>query len=134
MAKITDPLRVMHRVSEVERIHDSPFLLDLQIGVVEKAQDLLLDLHVVRIKNDQGPVVVKGSLTKANGQLDKVLSLLIPTWNLSWEFGNSRDRQTIAIFYNNEVYCSLMRYLACEEEFPRCSNLCFKKTRALSIE
>ena len=50
IAKIIDPLRVMYRVSEVEGIHDGPFLLDLQIIVVEKAQDLLLDLHVVRIK------------------------------------------------------------------------------------
>ena len=50
MAKITDPLGVMHRVSEVERIHDGPFLLDLQIVVVEKAQNLLLDLHAVRIE------------------------------------------------------------------------------------
>ena len=29
MAKITDPFGVMHRVSEVERIHDGPFLLGL---------------------------------------------------------------------------------------------------------
>jgi hypothetical protein len=36
-AKITDPLEVMYRVSEVERIHDGPFFLDLQIVVVEKA-------------------------------------------------------------------------------------------------
>jgi len=50
MAKITDPLGVMHRVSEMERIHDGPFLLGLQIVVVEKAQNLLLDLHIVRIK------------------------------------------------------------------------------------
>jgi hypothetical protein len=50
MAPITHPLRVMHRVSEVERINDGPFLLDLQVVVVEKAQDLLLDLHTVRIK------------------------------------------------------------------------------------
>jgi hypothetical protein len=50
MVKITNPLRVMHRVSEVETINDGPFLLDLKIVVVEKAQDLLLDLHVVRIK------------------------------------------------------------------------------------
>jgi hypothetical protein len=48
LIRITDPLRVMHRVSEVERIDDSPFLLDLKIVVVEKAQDLLLDLHAVR--------------------------------------------------------------------------------------
>ena len=39
----------MHRVSEVERIHDGPFLLGLQIVVVEKAQNLI-DLHIVRIK------------------------------------------------------------------------------------
>ena len=50
MAKSTDPFRVMHGVSEVERIHDSPFLFDLQVVVVEKTQDLLLDLHAVRIK------------------------------------------------------------------------------------
>jgi hypothetical protein len=49
-AKITDPLGVMHRVNEMERIHDGPFLLGLQIVVVEKAQNLLLDLHIVRIK------------------------------------------------------------------------------------
>jgi hypothetical protein len=47
---MTDPLGVMHRVREVERIHDGPFLLYLQIVVVEKAQDLLLDLHAVRVK------------------------------------------------------------------------------------
>jgi hypothetical protein len=40
----------MHRMSEVERIHDGPFLLDLQIVVVEIAQDILLDLHAIRIK------------------------------------------------------------------------------------
>jgi hypothetical protein len=50
MAKFTDPLRVMIRVSEVERINDGPFLLDLHVVVVEEAQDLLLDLHAVRIK------------------------------------------------------------------------------------
>ena len=50
MAKFNSPLGVMHRVSEVERIHDGPFLLDLQIVVVEKAQNLLLDLHAVRIE------------------------------------------------------------------------------------
>jgi hypothetical protein len=50
MAKITDPLGVMPMVSEVERIHDGPFLLDLQIVVVEKAQNLFLDLHAVKIK------------------------------------------------------------------------------------
>jgi hypothetical protein len=49
ITKIIDPLGVMHMVSEVERIHN-PFLLDLQIVVVEKTQDLLLDLHVVKIK------------------------------------------------------------------------------------
>ena len=49
-AKITNPLGVMDMVSEVERINDGPFFLDLQIVVVEKAQDLLLDLHAVRIK------------------------------------------------------------------------------------
>jgi hypothetical protein len=50
MANITDPLRVMQRMSEVEEIHDGPFLLDLKIVVVEKAQDLFLDLHAIRIK------------------------------------------------------------------------------------
>jgi hypothetical protein len=50
MDKITDPLRVMHRVNEVERINDGPFLLNFQTVVVEKTQDLLLDLHVVWIK------------------------------------------------------------------------------------
>ena len=40
----------MDRVGEVERIHDGPFLLDLQVVVVEKTQDLLLDLHAVRIE------------------------------------------------------------------------------------
>jgi hypothetical protein len=50
MAKIIDPLGVMPMVSEVERIHDGPFLLDLQIVVVEKAQNLFLDLHAVKIK------------------------------------------------------------------------------------
>jgi hypothetical protein len=48
MTRIIDPLRGMHRVSEVERIDDGPFLLDLKIVVVEKAQDLLLDLHAFR--------------------------------------------------------------------------------------
>jgi hypothetical protein len=43
MAQITDPFGVMNRVSEVERIHDGPFFLDLEIVVVEKAQDLLFD-------------------------------------------------------------------------------------------
>ena len=50
ITKSTDPLGVVYRVSEVERIHDRPFLLDLEIVVVEKAQDLLLDLNVVRVK------------------------------------------------------------------------------------
>jgi len=50
IANIIDPLGVMHMVSEVERIHNGPFLLDLQIVVVEKTQDLLLDLHAVKIK------------------------------------------------------------------------------------
>ena len=40
----------MHKVSEVERIHDGPFLLGLQIVVVEKTQNLLLDLHIIMIK------------------------------------------------------------------------------------
>jgi hypothetical protein len=50
LAKITDPLGVMHRVSEVERINDGPILLDIQIVVVEKTQNLFFDLHVVKIK------------------------------------------------------------------------------------
>ncbi len=48
--KITYPLGVMDRVCEVERIDDGPFFFDLQIVVVEKAQDLLLDLNAVRIE------------------------------------------------------------------------------------
>jgi hypothetical protein len=85
MGKITNPLRVIHRVSEVERIDDSPFLLDLEVVVVEIARDLLLELHAVRIKEEQCSVVVKVALTKTNGELDEVLNLLIPTWNLPWE-------------------------------------------------
>jgi hypothetical protein len=27
--KITDPLGIMHRISEVERVNDGPFLIDL---------------------------------------------------------------------------------------------------------
>ena len=50
-------------MSEVERIHDGPFLLDLQIVVVEVAQDLLLDLHAVRNKKEECSVVVKIALT-----------------------------------------------------------------------
>jgi hypothetical protein len=46
----TYPLRILNRVSEVERIHDGPFLLHLQIVVVEKAQNLFLDLHAIRVK------------------------------------------------------------------------------------
>ena len=42
MAKITDLLGVMHMMSEVERIQDGSFLLDLQIVVVEKAQNHFL--------------------------------------------------------------------------------------------
>ena len=34
MATITHPLRVMHRMSEVQRINDGPFFLDLKIVVV----------------------------------------------------------------------------------------------------
>jgi hypothetical protein len=49
-AKITNPLRGMDRVSEVEAIHDGPLLLNLKIVVVEKAKDLLLDLHAIRIE------------------------------------------------------------------------------------
>jgi hypothetical protein len=73
-------------VSEVEGIDDGPFLLELEIVVVEKAQDLLLDLHAVRNKKEQCPIVVKVALTEANSELDKVLHLLIPSWNLLWEF------------------------------------------------
>ena len=91
-AKITDPFGVMDRMSEVERINNGPFLFDLKIVVVEKAQDLFLDVHAVRIKKEQCSVVVKIALTKANGELDKVLNLLVPTWNLPWEFRNSWDR------------------------------------------
>ena len=36
-AKLTDPLEGMHGVSEVERIHNRPLLLDLHIVVVEEA-------------------------------------------------------------------------------------------------
>jgi hypothetical protein len=36
-AKMTDPLERVNMVSEVERIHDSPFLLNLQIVIIEKA-------------------------------------------------------------------------------------------------
>ena len=50
MAQITDPLEVLNRVSEVEGIHDGPFLLDFKIVIVEKALDFLLDLHAVKIK------------------------------------------------------------------------------------
>ena len=59
----------MHRVNEVERIRDGPFLLGLQIIVVEKAQNLLLVLPIVRIKYDQCPVVVKIALTETIGEL-----------------------------------------------------------------
>ena len=48
MIRDTDPLGIMHRVSEVKRIDDGPFLLDLEIVVIEVAQDLLLDLDAVR--------------------------------------------------------------------------------------
>ena len=44
----------MPKVSEVERIHDGPFLHGLQIDV-EKAQNLLFDLHIVKIKYDFYP-------------------------------------------------------------------------------
>ena len=47
---MTNPLGGLHGVSEVERVHNGPFLLDLHIVVVEEAQDLFLDLHAVRIK------------------------------------------------------------------------------------
>jgi hypothetical protein len=50
MIRYTDSLGVVHRVSEVERINDGLFLLDLEIVVIEIAQDLLLDLHVVKNK------------------------------------------------------------------------------------
>ena len=112
MANFTDPLRVMHRVSEVQRIHDCPLLFDFQVVVVEKAQDFLLDLHAVRIKEEQCPIIMKVPLTKTNGELDKVLNLLIPTWNLSRDIGNSWNWQTIGILCNNEVHCSLLNHLA----------------------
>ena len=112
MIRNTDPLGVVHRVSEVERIEDGPFLLDLQIVVVEKAQDLLLDLHNVRNKQEQCPVVVKVALTEANSELDKVLNLLIPSWNFRWEFRNTQDRLTIGILCNNEVHRNLLDHLA----------------------
>jgi hypothetical protein len=70
---------------------------------------------------------VKIALTETNGELDKLLNLLIPIWNLPWEFRNSWDRQTIRILCNDEVHRSLMQHLAGEEEFPRCSNLKRKK-------
>ena len=66
---------------------------------------------------------MKIALTEANGELDKVLHLLIPSWNLPWEFRNFGDRQTIRILCNNEVHRRFLQHLACEEEFPRCSNL-----------
>jgi hypothetical protein len=37
-------------VSKVERIYDGSFFLDLQIVVVEKTQNLFLDLHAFGIK------------------------------------------------------------------------------------
>jgi hypothetical protein len=66
---------------------------------------------------------VKIALTKTNGELDKVLNLLIPSWNLPREFRNSWDRQTIRILCNDEVHRSLMQQLAGEKEFPGCPNL-----------
>ena len=70
---------------------------------------------------------MKIALTKTNGELDKVLNLLIPIWNLPREFRNSWDRQTIRILCNDEVHRSFMQHLAGEEEFPGCSNLKRKK-------
>jgi len=99
-------------VSEVERIDDGPFLLDLQVVVVEEAQDLLLDLHTVRIKKERCTAVVKVGLTKDNGELDEVMKLFIPSWNLIRGFGNTWDRQAIGILSNNEVDCSLLDHLA----------------------
>ena len=78
-------------MSEVERINDCPFLLHLQVVVVQKAEDLLLDLIAVRIKEEECPVVVKVALTKSNCEFDEVLNLLIPSWNLRRKFGNSWD-------------------------------------------
>ena len=92
MVTIIDPLRGLQRVSEVERINNGPFLLHLQVVVVEKTQNLLLNLHAVRVKYEESTVIVKITLTEANGELDKVLNLLIPIWDLTWEFRNSWDR------------------------------------------
>ena len=58
------------------------------------------------------PRCCEDSLTEANGELDKVLNLLILIWNLPWEFKNSWDRQTIEILCNNEVHYSLLQHLA----------------------
>jgi hypothetical protein len=66
---------------------------------------------------------VKIALTEANGELDKVLNLLIPIWYLAWKFGDSWDMQTIGILCNNEVHCRLVQQLSRKEEFPRSSNL-----------
>ena len=134
MTTITHLLRGMHRVSEVERINDGPFLLHLQVVVVEKTQNFLLDLHVVRIEKEESTVVVKIALTEANREFDKVLNLLIPIWNLSWEFRNSWDRQTIWILCNNEVHRRLLLHLAREEEFPRCSNLTKKNSMRIKLD
>ena len=92
MAEKTNPLGVMDRVSEVERIDDCPFLLDLEVVVIKEAQDLLLDVHTVRIEKEQCTVIVKIPLTEAYGELHKVLNLFIPKWNLPREFRNSWDR------------------------------------------
>ena len=78
----------MNRVSEVERINDGAFFLDHQIIVVQKAQYLLLDLHAVRIKQEECLVVVKITLIEANCEFDKVLNMFIPIRNLSWDFRN----------------------------------------------
>ena len=102
----------MNMVSEVKRIHNGSFLLDLQIVVVEKAQNLPIDLHAIMIEWEECSVVVKIALTKANGELDKVLNLLIPIRNLLCKFENSWDTQTIGILCNNEVHCSLVEHLA----------------------
>ena len=112
IAKIIDPLGVTHRVNEMERIHDGPFLLDLWIVVVEKAQNLLFDLNAVMIEWEECPVVVKIALTKSSGELNKILNLLIPIRNLLCKFENSWDTQPIGIRCNNEVHCSLLQHIA----------------------
>jgi hypothetical protein len=69
-------------------------------------------LHTIRIKKEQCTVVVKVALTKTNGELDEVINLFIPSWNLIRGFGNAWDRQAIGILCNNEVDCNLLDHLA----------------------